>query len=143
MKLRSNGKQADTMQKISEQANSLMQTLAEQAATTAVASKDRAREVSATVVSAAKERAPDRAELSDQVSAVQQKFSEDVVPTAREVALQAASIAIDLWHAGRAKAAEAAESSRQGVVAQAKHEAGRRAHGATSAVTDRASAVTD
>jgi len=104
------------------------------------------KEVSATLTTAAKERAPDRAELSEQLSAVQQKITDEMAPTAREVALQAASLALDLWHAGRGKASEAAGTAQEGVMAQAanvKHSAGRRALDATSAVTDRASAVTD
>jgi hypothetical protein len=146
MKLRHNGRRADTLEKFGEQATSLAQAIAEQAATTATAGVGRAREVGVTLTTAAKERAPDRAELSEQVSAVQQKITEDVAPTVREVALQAASLAIELWNAGRMRASGAGETAQQGVVAQAanvKQAASRRASTATGAVADRASAVTD
>jgi hypothetical protein len=146
MRLRHNGRRADTLEKFGEQATSLVQAIAEQAATTATAGAGRAKEVSATLTTAAKERAPDRAELSEQVSAVQQKIAEDVAPTVREVALQAASLAIELWQAGRTRAGGVTETAQHGVVAQAanvKQAAGRRATSATGAVTERASAVSD
>src|SRR5215211_1003464 len=119
MRLRHNGRRADTLEKFGEQATSLVQAIAEQAATTATAGAGRAKDVSTTLTTAAKERAPDRAELSEQVSAVQQKIAEDVAPTVREVALQAASLAIELWQAGRMRAGGVTETAQQGVVAQA------------------------
>jgi hypothetical protein len=146
MRLRSNGQQADTIQKYSDQATTMVQGLAEQAAAAAPVIAGRAKDVGASLTTAAKERAPNREEISDHVSAVQQKITEDLAPTAREVALQAASLALELWHAGRARASELTDNTQQGVVAQAanvKQSAGRRALDATSAVTGKVSTVTD
>src|SRR5688500_12028969 len=79
-------KASDSLHRLGDQATSLAQSIAEQAAATVVSGADRAREAGATVGGAIQEHAP-------QVSHVPHKVTEEVIPALRDVAVQAASLA--------------------------------------------------
>lgn len=130
-------KTAEAVHKLGEQATALAQSLADQAATSATAGAERAKEAGATIAASAKDHAP-------HVSGVSHKVTDDVVPALKDVATQAAALALDLWQATRERAAEAAEMAHHDLAPHAAGVVGaaeKRASEATAAVKERSEEV--
>lgn len=123
----------ETVHAVREHAANLAREIAEQAASRAVSSAERAREVGATIAAGTSNRARD----------LPQKVGDEIVPSLRDVALQAASAALELWQTARDRVGEAADVA-QAEVGEAAHLVGaaeKRAKQATSAVASRVEAA--
>ena len=98
-------------QRVGAQTTSTAQSVATQAAAAAIAGAERARGAGASLVDAARERAPQ----------VGQRVSDELVPSLRDLATQAASAALELWEAARERAVDAAESAQHDFAPHAAH----------------------
>jgi hypothetical protein len=110
-----------TVQKIGEQASSIVQTIADQAVDTAAASAYRAKGLTQSVTAAGKDQFAARPDLHEPIAELQHKVTDEVIPTLRDVALQAASLAVELWETGRERANLVTEASGHDYASQAAH----------------------
>jgi hypothetical protein len=108
-----------TVQRISHQASTVVHSIADQAASTAVAGAERAKGVTSSITSVAKDRGTTKPEVPEPVVDFQHRVTEEMIPTLRDVALQAASLAVELWQSGRERAAEAVDSAHIDLAPQA------------------------
>jgi hypothetical protein len=130
-----------TVHRISHQASTVVHSIADQAASTAVAGAERAKGVTSSITSVAKDRGATKAEIPEPVVDFQHRVTEEMIPTLRDVALQAASLAVELWQSGRERAAEAVDSAQSDFgpqAAQFKEAAAKRAIEAREAAARRA-----
>lgn len=108
-------------QKFGQQASAIAQTIAEQAAITAVASADRAKGFTKNVAKSGRDYRFKKSDIQEPVADFQRKMSEDVIPTLRDVAVQAAALALELWETGRERASDIAGTAQHDYGSQASH----------------------
>ncbi len=110
-----------TVHRIGEQASSVAQTIASQAAETAAAGADRAKGLTQSITEASKDQLASRPDIHEPVADLQHKVADEVIPTLRDVALQAAALAVELWETGRERANSVADTAGHDYASQAAH----------------------